>query len=166
MRIAPASSTGNPGFGWLSIPKGPATEPRVDSGRGELALAVAALPRDGSGGVPERLRVGLAFTKRVGSPTVVCRGVDELDGGPGEASTIGFALNGRPRLSPLMKTLRAGLGTGGPLFDKICASLRRDSLEGISLMGGAAIGEEIGFGPDRMLLVGLGEELPSALAEA
>ena len=60
MRIAPASSTGNPGFGWLSIPKGPATEPRVDSGRGELALAVAALPRDGSGGVPERLRVGLA----------------------------------------------------------------------------------------------------------
>ena len=34
------------------------------------------------------------------------------------------------------------------------------------MMGGAAIGEEIGFGPDRMLLVGLGEELPSALAEA
>ena len=94
------------------------------------------------------------------------RGVDEVDGGPGEASTIGFALNGRPRLSPLMKTLRAGLGTGGPLFDKICMSFRRDSLEGISLMGGAAIGEEIGFGPDRMLLVGLGEELPSALAEA
>ena len=148
------------------MPKGPATEPRVDSGRGELALAVAALPRDGSGGVPERLRVGLGFTKRVGSPTGACRGVEELDGGPAGASTSGFALNGRPRLSPLMKTLRAGLGTGGPLFDKICASLRRDSLEGISLMGGAAIGEEIGFGPDRMHLVGLGEELPSALAEA
>ena len=163
MRIAPASSTGNPGFGWLSIPKGPATEPRVDSGRGELALAVAALPRDGCGGVPERLRVGLGFTKRVGSPTGACRGVEELDGGPAGASTSGFALNGRPWL---MKTLRAGLGIGGPVFHKVCLSFRRDSLEGTSLMGGAAIGEEIGFGPDRMLLVGLGEKLPSALAEA
>ena len=145
------------------MPKTPATEPRVDSGRGEVALAVAPLPRDGCGGVPERLRGGLAFAKRMGSPTGVYRGVDALDGGPAGASTSGFALNGRPRL---MKTLRAGLGTGGPLFDKICMSFRRDSLEGISLMGGAAIGEEIGFGPDRMDLVGLGEELPSALAEA
>ena len=145
------------------MPKTPATEPRVVSGRGEVALAVASLPRDGCGGVPERLLGGLSFTKRMGSPTGVYRGVDALDGGPAGASTKGFALNGRPRLT---KTLRAGLGIGGPVFHKVCLSFRRDSLEGTSLMGGAAIGEEISFGPDRMLLVGLGEELPSALAEA
>ena len=145
------------------MPKTPATEPRVDSGRGEVALAVAPLPRDGCGGVPERLCGGFAFTKRMGPSTGVYRGVDALDGGPTGTSVRGFALNGK---APLTYTRRAGLGTGGPVFHRISLSFRSDSLDGASLMDGAAIGEERGFGPDRIHLVGLGVELPSALPEA